>query len=343
MARAGVLLALGVFAAVAACNEKIELDGLTVIPEFSEPICGGTLEKMERRLDWLVEVTGVPRADRPIKLYWTRHIDTEKCGQRSSCTDRRGRIYSTLEGFTHELVHGHLNRFEYQRPWLAEGLAFMLEDGINSPPSAFASPAELLAVQRAGELDYFAAGNFVRVLRETYGMERLMRLYALSEDTTHAEAKRAFASALGESFDEVSESYATPYTVWRIGSPDCDYPEMERDGDTWRRRFHGECDDPDSIGPYFGPWPGFTPQLTTSAVFETEEAGTYVATAAGTDINVTVTSCDLSAQLSKTGSDVEVALFLEPGRHRVTVRVDLDAPQDVDVVVQPQVFDRAPP
>ncbi|MFY0539956.1 hypothetical protein [Nannocystis pusilla] len=64
-------------AAAVACNEKIELDGLTVIPEFSEPICGGTLERMERRLDWLVDVTGVPRADRPIKVYWTRYSNGE--------------------------------------------------------------------------------------------------------------------------------------------------------------------------------------------------------------------------------------------------------------------------
>ncbi|MBZ5713479.1 hypothetical protein [Nannocystis pusilla] len=216
-------LTLGVFVAVAACHEEIELDGLTVLPEFSEPICGGTLERMERRLDWLVEVTGVPRADRPIKVHWTRY-STGEGGSKETHVDRRGRVYTSLEFFTHELVHGHLNRFEYQRPWLAEGLAFMLEDGVNSPPSAFVSPAELLAARRSRDLDYFAAGNFVRVLRETYGMERLMRLYALSEDTTYAEAKRVFKSALGESFDDVSERYAAPYTVWRIGSPDCEYP-----------------------------------------------------------------------------------------------------------------------
>ncbi|MFY0539957.1 hypothetical protein [Nannocystis pusilla] len=219
----------------------------------------------------------------------------------------------------------------------------MLEDSINSPPSTFYSLAELLAAKRSDDLDYFAAGNFVRVLRETYGMARLMRLYALSEDTTYAEAKGAFKTALGESFDVVSDRYGDPYTVWRIGSPDCDYPEMDRDGDTWHRRFHGDCEDPDSIGPYFGPWPGIAPHLKTSAVFETEKAGPYMVTAAGTNIRLSVLSCDLSSGREKSGSDVAVTIFLEPGRHRVTVDVDLDAPQDVAVVVHPRMLDRAAP
>jgi len=325
--------------AAAACEEKLELDGLDVIPEFSAPICGGTLGKIEQRLDWLVQVTGVPRADRPIEFYWTRHDDGKGCGKGSTCVDRRGRIYSTLETFSHELVHGHLHRFEELRPWLNEGLAFMLEDNAWAAPETLLSPSSLMAVERSTDLDYLAAANFVAFLREQYGMERLMRLYALSEDTTYAEAKAAFKPALGDSFDEVSARYAGLQVSRPVGSPDCDDPMMRREGDAWRRRFRGDCHDPDSIGPYFGLLPGLAPYLKTSAVFETEAAGTYAVTATGTNIRLSIVSCDLSGGQGASGSDVALTLVLAPGRHRVTVDADIDAPQDIDVVVQPQARD----
>ncbi|MDC0670755.1 hypothetical protein [Nannocystis radixulma] len=335
------MLALGTAGVVTACHEEIELDGLDVVPEFSQPICGGTLDKMQQRLDWLVQVTGVPRADRPIRFYWTPHDSGGGCGEGSTCVDRRGRVYSTLELFSHELVHAHLHRYEEIRPWLNEGLAFMLEDNAWPAPATLLSPSELLAVERPEDLDYLAAGSFVRFLREEYGMERLMRLYALSEDTTYAQARAVFEAALGNTFEEVSARYAELQPTAPVGSPDCDYPMMVRDGDGWRRRFRADCDDPDSIGPYFGLTPGLAPYLEAAAVFEVENAGTYEVEARGANIRLSVVSCDLSRGQGTSGTDVAVTLFLEAGRHRVTVDADIDPPQDVDVVVQPQAAGRA--
>src|SRR5690606_35738878 len=133
----------------------------------------------------------------------------------------------------------------------------------------------LLQAQTSSEVHYAAAGNFVAFLRDRYGMDRVMRLYALSKDASLGEAKAAFAEAFGETFDAVAEHYILNYVGRRVGSLDCDYPDMEPVGDGWQRTFHAACDDPDSVGPYFGLAVTDTPYLTTSAVFETDHPGDY--------------------------------------------------------------------
>lgn len=327
----GAAAALGLLGA--ACGDRIELDGIVVIPEFSAPICGGTFPMMERRLDWLVAVTGAPRADRPIRFYWSPY-GGERCDT-GGCTNRRGRIHGDLLAFSHELVHAHLNRFEEQRPWLNEGMATILDDNLSGGPTWFSLPSNLLNAE-LDHLHYEGAANFVLFLREQYGMDKLMRFYALSEDTDLDEAKAAFRTAFGESFEDVADRYVRPYIVRRLGSLDCDLPELDHDGHEWRRTFHGSCDDADSVGPYFGLQPGDPAYLTNAAVFETTEAHPLELVAeAEHEVHVTVTSCDLSFQLSQSGTSLAMPLELTPGHHRVVVQVKLDEPQDIDVIVRP--------
>jgi len=117
---------LGLCGAAAGCQaapslEDYPLDGITVFVGFDEPICGGTFDWIEARLRWLVEETGLLASDAPIQYYWTREDTYGRCPPVAGGCERGGRIYSSIEVLSHEMVHAHLSPLGSPRPWLSEG------------------------------------------------------------------------------------------------------------------------------------------------------------------------------------------------------------------------------
>ena len=72
MIRTWVIAAATVLACACVQDDALrhQLPGLTVVQDFDEAICAGTLPYFERRLAWLEETTGLPRDPRGLIYHW---------------------------------------------------------------------------------------------------------------------------------------------------------------------------------------------------------------------------------------------------------------------------------
>lgn len=230
-------------------SQRHELDGLTVITAFDDPICAGTFPYFERRLRWLEEETGLTGDPGAVIYHWLREPSaTSPCGSLIGCAKGRD-FYGELIAFSHELVHAHLYQLGSPRPWLSEGMAVMLEDERNGAPHPSFTPSVLAAIDKPREVDYDAAGAFTTYLRERYGMELLLDYYGASTDTDAAMSIVVFGAVFGDSFAEVEADYLSGGALDTSGSLDCDKPDVAWAAETWEHTFRLACDEPDTIGP----------------------------------------------------------------------------------------------
>lgn len=230
---------------------RYELDGLTVIQDFDEPICVGSFPYFERRLRWLVQETGLPRDPQGLSYRWLfdREAVEAACNlSLGGCTKGRA-MFGDLIVFSHELVHAHLSRLGRPRPWLIEGMATMLEDERNDAPQSLFTPSVMVEIDDGRDVDYDAAGAFTSYLRERYGMALLLDYYAASAGTDAAASIDVFADVFGDPFADVEAEYLSGSLPATSGSLECDGPDVSWDGATWEHTFRLSCDEPGSIGP----------------------------------------------------------------------------------------------
>ena len=230
---------------------RYELDGLTVIQDFGEPICAGSFDYFERRLRWLEQETGLPRDPQGLSYRWLfdRAAVEAACNlSLGGCT--KGRVmFGDLIVFSHELVHAHLSRLGRPRPWLIEGMATMLEDKRNDAPQPLFTPSVMVEIDDGRDVDYDAAGAFTSYLRERYGMALLLDYYAASAGTDAAASIEVFADVFGDPFADVEAEYLAGGLPATSGSLECDGLDVAWDGATWEHTFRLSCDEPGSIGP----------------------------------------------------------------------------------------------
>jgi hypothetical protein len=230
---------------------RYELDGLTVIQDFDEPICVGSFPYFERRLRWLEQETGLPRDPQGLSYRWLfdRAAVEAACNlSLGGCTKGRA-IFGDLIVFSHELVHAHLSRLGRPRPWLVEGMATMLEDELNDAPQPLFTPSVMVEIDDGRDVDYDAAGAFTDYLRERYGMALLLDYYEASAGTDAAASIEVFADVFGDPFADAEAEYLAGGLPATSGSLECDGPDVSWDGATWEHTFRLSCDEPGSIGP----------------------------------------------------------------------------------------------
>lgn len=302
------------------------LDGITVFVGFDEPICGGTFDWIESRLRWLADETGLPVADPSIRYYWLRedvhrYCDTGACG-----TTIGDRMYSPLELFTHELVHGHMAQLGVPRPWLAEGMARMFEDTRWSLPEYILTPTAMLEEDEPLDLDYDSAASFVGFLRDRYGMPTLLDLYAALDGVDVEGTSAVFLSVLGEDWDAVESAYLPAYMPGGfVGSLNCDFPVVAPVADTWTVSVATPCEDAATVGPYLGWSNEDTPASERHVILEVPTAGTYTVTmtsSAKTSINVEACG-DAPGYFSWYDTQIGEEIELSPGRKRLTITSDI--------------------
>jgi hypothetical protein len=326
MRRAALLQCLGtsLLGAAGCANQFPEypLDDITVYVGFSEPICGGTFDWIEARLRWLEAETGLLASASPISFYWLREDLYDYCPSGACTSPDDNTFYSPLELFSHELVHGHLAQLGLPRPWLAEGMARMLEDARRDAPGTPDTPSTMLVVSKAGELDYDSAASFVGYLRDRYGMPTLLELYA-SLDRVDAQATPdVFLAVTGEDWDVVEDAYLTGFTPIPVGSLNCDFPEVAPENGAWTFPVDSPCEGPVTIGPLLGLDESFTPQAERYMTLEISEAGTYMATmTSSAKAYVALSDCDMPE--TYVGGELNDLIELLPGRKRLRITTDI--------------------
>ncbi len=298
------------------------LDGITVFVGFDEPICGGTFDWMEARLRWLARETGLPASISPISYYWLREEVYDHCPTGACTSASDNIIYSPLELFSHELVHAHLEQLGLPRPWLAEGMAVMLEDARWSAPDPPMTPSRMLE-SKALELDYDSAASFVRYLRERYGMPAVIELYAALDRVDAEGTPDVFLAVLGDDWGAVEDAYLAAFTPTPVGSLNCDFPEVAPQANTWTFPIDSPCEDASTIGPFLGLDESFSPHSERYMTLEIREAGTYMATmTTSAKTSVAINDCDAPFTVYA-GGRLNDEIELLPGRKRLKISTDI--------------------
>jgi len=311
------------------------LDGITVFVGFDEPICGGTFDWIEARLRWLERVTGLPVAQPPIEYYWLREDVHRYCDFGACGKTIEDRMYSPLELFDHELVHGHMAQLGVPRPWLAEGMATMFEDRRASLPPYILSPTAMLEEDKALNLDYDSAASFVRFLRDRYGMPALLELYGALDGVDVAGTPGVFLAVLGESWDAVESAYLPAYTPNFVGAINCEFPVLAPAADAWTLPIASPCEDAAVIGPYLGWSEADTPSARRQVILEVPAAGTYAVTMTSSAVtSLDIIDCgDAPDDISWYDAQVSEEIELSPGRKRLTIVTDIADEAVGEVVV----------
>ena len=324
------LFGIGLCGAALGCESDpplmaYRLDGITVFVGFDEPICGGTFDWIEARLRWLAAETGLPASESPILFHWLREETYDSCPPHAGGCVFENRIYSPLEVLSHELVHAHLSRLGSPRPWLAEGMARMLEDTRWDLPMEITAPSSLVAVSKPQQLDYEAAASFVRYLRDRFGMPALLELYAALNDVDAQGTPDVFLAILGVEWDDVEGGYYVTYSPDAVGSINCDFPVLVPEADMWTFPVDSPCDDAATIGPFLGWFESDTPTTERSATFEIEEADIYtVSVSSSANVSVYVLDCDKPLEyFSAYGTQRTEEIELLPGRKRIQIVTDI--------------------
>lgn len=312
------------------------LDGITVYVSFDDPICGGTFDWIERRLRWLETETGLPASTSPISYYWLREDVFDLCptGACGSATDNT--IYTPLELFSHELVHGHLAQLGLPRPWLAEGMAQLFEDSRWQLPNRPVAPSDMLATTKPLELSYPSAASFVRYLRDRFGMAAVIELYAALDRVDVQATPEVFLTVLGESWGAVEDAYLATYTPVPVGSINCDFPEFAPEGDTWTFPVASLCEDATSIGPFLGWMDTDTPRTDRYVTLDIPEAGVYSVTmTSSATISIELVACDEPLRFySRYGTKVDEEIEFVPGRKRLWIATDIADEAVGEVIVR---------
>lgn len=253
MVRAQIAAAMTLLACACAGDDarRYELDGLTVIADFDDPICAGTFTYFERRLRWLEHETGLPRDPAGLTYRWfldAAAIEAECDFSLGGCTKGRT-FYGNIIAYGHELVHAHLARLGHPRIWLTEGMAVMLQDEHAGAPQPLFTPSLMMQIDEALELDYAAAGAFTTYLRDRYGMALLLDYYETSAGSDVETALKLFEDVFGDGFEDVEADYLDRGLPETSGSPDCDGPEVAWTGAVWEHAFDLSCEAPSSVGP----------------------------------------------------------------------------------------------
>ena len=324
------VLGLGICGITAGCEAAAPLpdyplDGITVYVGFDEPVCGGTFHWIEERLRWLEVETGLPASASPISYYWLREDVYDHCPSGACASASDNTIYTPLELFSHELVHGHLAQLGLPRPWLAEGMARMFEDTRWDVPDHPVTPSRMLETNKTFDLDYESAASFVRYLRDRFSMAAVLELYAALDQVDAQATPEVFLAVLGEPWGVVEAAYLATYTPISVGSINCDFPELASEGGTWTFPVASLCEDTASIGPFLGWVDTDTPRTERYVTLEIPEAGVYsLKVTSSAIISIGLIACDEPLRpYSRYETRLDEEIELVPGRKRLMISSDI--------------------
>lgn len=322
-------------------EQVFELEGLTVAVHFSDPVCDGTLEYFARRLRWLEEQTGLQADDRPLRYEWYREDSPNSyCRSEVAGCAIDSTFYGPLLLFGHELVHGLLSQRGDVRPWLAEGLAELLDDDLVDPPFTPTAPTTLLEAEAAWGLDYFSSAAFAGYLRQRYGLARLLEFYAAVDGADVDASREIFGEVFGESWEAIEADYLDNYDLGRpLGTLDCAAPTVGW-GDTlrWEHRFTEGCEGEHSVGPFDLPPAGTSPEpwFEDAVTLRIGSPGLFrfATTGLAESFTVVARSCTSpGAIVLWPGEPVSEYEWFDAGIVRVSLRAPLDAVPDVRVIL----------
>jgi hypothetical protein len=245
------------------CQSELELPPVIEASEHlvlrgEDEVCAGTFDETEARVIVVQDLFEVPATQVEYNWLLDRFPEAE-CVQGASECARGEDIFARDLGVEHELIHASRSDFSLPEP-LEEGLATFL--GGNRMPVG--TRDEFRAAIESGEtFSYMRASEFVQLLVELGGFEKLRELASLTHyEMPFSEWRTQLEKVYGMSWGELWDVY--------LASPECEPLTMHDDVllcysglgavenltpglmDSSQYVYEMSCDDPLVIGPVNG-------------------------------------------------------------------------------------------
>ena len=194
---------------------RYETDRLEIAPEFSHPICAGTLDSLDAHVkDVERSLMGTVTRD-PLRIYWMTDGIAGFCRDGSSgCFFPGTRVlFAHGPSIAHEVVHAVLDSGG-ETYFVEEGMAEVFSgSGVFFDATAReGSLSDGLALSRSdyrnGALDYASAAHFVRWVQTAKGFPGMLRLAKdVGDDANGARLRRTIEDMFETSLDQVEVQY----------------------------------------------------------------------------------------------------------------------------------------
>jgi hypothetical protein len=228
-----------------------------IAPGFSQPICRGTLDQIDRHVEGVAALLGIDVKSRTTFYWFNEHADGALAGSnescdwcRSSCGCARGNgtiIYGGAKNMLHELTHAVVFPTWGRSDILfEEGIAYGL-DGEHVIPPTHTLPREVVGGERPG------ASHFSRWLVDRHGPAQFHALFEHLGPPTSNTKDEVFAvveDVYGLPFlDLEAEYFATAADIYPAPGLCDGLPHVPWQGDRWELRATADCDAPNVFGP----------------------------------------------------------------------------------------------
>ena len=217
---------------------------------YDQTVCGGTVPWLDDALEAQAATLGL---EVPLRVRYDWQPDGIPCPDAGGCTGGT-QVWALYPDMAHELAHALLAANHASAPsFLDEGDAVALggdEGGGGIVDDRALDP--LLAASPLPGADYATAGDLVSYLLDTRGPVPFVALLRATERGDSAAAIRAaFASAYGESLDDVVAARVSDprtYIGSHLGVPECMAPPIAWQGASASAQVHVDCDG--GVGPH---------------------------------------------------------------------------------------------
>jgi hypothetical protein len=226
-----------------------------IAPGFTQPICRGTLDEIDRHVEMVASRLDIGIQVRPTVYWFNEHADgtgsttelCDWCSRCGSCYGGDGIVFSDRDALMHELVHAIvIPVWGRSGGSFNEGIAMGLDGHHLLLPR---DPSELPTALAGGSRH--GGAHFSRWLLDRHGPAMLRTLFERSSpSSTEDEVLAAVEAVYGVSLAELEAEYlGTAPTIYpALGL--CDGLEhVPRQGNVWELATTVDCDSPRAFGP----------------------------------------------------------------------------------------------
>jgi hypothetical protein len=261
----------GLAIAITACGDDLDLppiryqtEHLLVGTAFDEPVCKGSLTRLERHVTDLERRLDIA-VDRQFELYWYREAPPCSTEHAAGCYDiDSGIVRTTYAAAQHELAHAVSHLWGHPDKFYSEGVA----EAFSGERSGFGSAQPSKSLGLSSHVPTQSAAHFVRWLYENQGPHPLRVLFQNSARKNRESARLAFVDAYAQSIERLEQRYYAEAPEYYPGFTWCfdDLEVLPWQGGFWRHTVDLDCSSDHTRG---------EGTLVRSVGFDVERGGRY--------------------------------------------------------------------
>ncbi|PRQ06305.1 hypothetical protein [Enhygromyxa salina] len=309
---------------------------LDIAPGFSQPVCRGSLDEMDRYMEAVADLLGI-EIQQPTTVFWYNGLATGSLAERAEICDwcngscagcYKGVVHSDFRTLRHELVHAVVTPAWGRSVRLfSEGIAHGLDWYLPGTSWVYPSMTNQVLLEIVGSGSY-DSGHFSRWLIARFGPGKFSELFEprLDQHATKEQVLDAVEDIYGLTFAELEAEYAATAAITYPLPGLCEgLMELPLNGDRWELNLTADCDAPHT----FGPSGDGTNFVAFTIDVPVEFDGVPIAAWIPSDMSAAVAPCldeplygvDFDTVRSTTMNNNGPTTFRRTGKHRVELPV----------------------